>query len=198
MNYLPLTLLFICFFLSGGMQTHGQLVPGKTTRIYNQTELGYGVGVGNYFLQSINAHSSYTGYFYRFRTQFGYLLSERLAAGMGFGLDGYHNFTANTAPVFCDIQYYFYTSPSVRISIWGNAGYSVRLAGNFENGSMLGCGIGTLLTSGKMAFVPRIGFQAQQINDYGYFFFPPVPGPVQEQQDKIWLKTIVFNLGILL
>jgi hypothetical protein len=74
----------------------------------------------------------------------------------------------------------------------------VRLARNFENGSMLGCGMSTLITSGKMAFVPRIGFQAQQINDYGYIVFPPVPLPVQEQQKKIWLKTIVFNLGILL
>jgi hypothetical protein len=39
-------------------------------------------------------------------------------------------------------------------------------------------------------------FLLQQINNYGYFVFPPIP--LQEQQDKIWLKTIVFNLGILL
>lgn len=91
-------LAILCFHINAS--TYGQSLERKKSNLYNITEIGYGTGIGKINFESIDSKTRYDGYFYRLRTQFGYIFTDRLTGGIGFGLDGYHNFTANTAPFF--------------------------------------------------------------------------------------------------
>lgn len=189
------TILTILYFHINAL-TFGQSLERKKSKLYNITEIGYGTGVGKINFKSINTKTPYDGHFYRLRTQLGYIFTDRLTGGIGFGLDGYHNFTANTAPFYFDIRYYL-TSSAKPYFVFGNLGYTIQLANNFEKGYFLSTGAGKRINTGNIGCFPSIGFNLQQIQNFSYFTFDPASSQITFFYDNIVVKTITINLGFI-
>lgn len=172
---------------------------GKRTRqgeIYGIVEAGYGNGTGKIRFKTINTRTPYEGYFIRLRTEIGYKFTDRLGTGIGFGLDGYHNFTANTAPLFVAVHYALNSEPN-SFTVFGKMGYSIPLAANFEKGYMVNLGIGKQIPLRRMVLLPSVGFNAQQITNLSYFVYDPMTSRTSFYEDKAWLKSINVNLGFV-
>lgn len=165
----------------------GQTAKQKKSKFYNITEVGYGHGIGKINLKKSNQKINNDGYSVRLRTQFGYFLNDQFSCGLGFGLDGYHNFTANTAPLFLDVRYYTNPNPQ-SFFIFSNLGYSIPLSDNFEQGFMGGVALGKRVSTRKLILLPSIGINIQQVKDIPYFTFGT---------ENFNLMTISFNLGLL-
>jgi hypothetical protein len=193
-SYIYNIIVILCFHIN--TSTYGQSLKQKKSNFYNITEIGYGTGIGKINFKSIDSKTPYDGHFYRLRTQFGYIFTDRLTGGIGFGLDGYHNFTANTAPFFLYIRHHL-TSTQKPYFIFGNMGYSVPFSNNFEKGYILTAGVGKRINTGKIGCFPSIGFNLQQIQNFSYFTFDPATSLIVFYFDNIVLKTITINLGFM-
>ncbi len=174
--------MFICC-----ISVFGQAVKQKKSKFYNITEVGYGHGIGKINLKKSNQKIDNNGYLVRLRTQFGYFLNDQFSCGLGFGLDGYHDFTANTAPLFFDARYYTNSIPQ-SFFILSNFGYSVPLANNFEQGFMGGIAIGKRISTRKLILLPSIGINIQQVKNIKDFTIGT---------EDFNLVTISFNLGLM-
>lgn len=182
--------LFIVFIL---IQCHLLAQTNNDRKFYNLTEIGYGIGVGSVRFEKINNKTKYEGRFFRLRTQFAYRLTDHFDLGLGFGLDGYHNFTANTAPLFIASRYSFKQSSLISTI---NVGYSIPLASNFERGLMGSLGIGKKVTLGKLKLLPSIAFNAQALNNISYFIIDN-NSQIIFLEDTLVLKSVALNLGII-
>jgi hypothetical protein len=177
---------FFILSISGNCQT-GKI---RESRFYNISEVGYGSGIGNINFSKANVKVKNDSYYVRLRTQFGYSFNDKFSFGIGFGLDGYHDYTFNTAPLFLDTRYYFKSRPRT-LFIFSNLGYSIRMSSNFEQGFMGGFSIGQRRPLKRIALLPSIGINVQQIQGVGYYNFSQSP------VDNINLISVQFNLGFL-
>lgn len=173
--------IFIC-----STSIYGQAVKQKESKFYNITEIGYGLGIGKISLKYTNQQIDNDGYYVRLRTQFGYFLSKQLSMGLGFGLDGYHEITANTAPLFLDARYYFTHQPQ-SFFVFLNLGYAIPLSNNFETGYMGAIVLGKKISTRKLILLPGIGINIQHLKDIEYTI----------GTEDFNLATISFNLGLM-
>lgn len=169
--------------------TFCQGVKVKSSKFYNITELGYGKGVAVLRFKSSDIDLKDAGYYIRLRTQFGYFFSSQFSLGLGFGLDGYHNETFNTAPLFADGRYYFSQSPK-SFFIFSNIGYAVPLNKIFEQGFMGGIAIGKKIPRSKLIIAPSIGLNIQHFKDITYFTSTGI-------ESSIGVMSVQFNVGLL-
>lgn len=188
-------LFIVIMLLSTSLASTGQ-VKKKSSRFYNTTEIGYGHGVGNIKLKTFNSKIPYEGHFFRLRSQLGYFLTEQISMGVGFGLDGYHEFTANTAPVFIDARYFFSTDPQ---SFYAglNIGKSLSISDNFESGKMYSILAGKKISTRKLILLPSIAFHIQQLDSFPFFGFDPAKSQTILINETVDLRSITVNLGIL-
>lgn len=178
--------IIICIFICS-ISVYGQSVKQKESKFYNITEIGYGLGIGKINLKKANQKIDNDGYYVRLRTQFGYFLNDQFSVGLGFGLDGYHEFTANTAPLFLDARYYFTHQPQ-SFFVFLNSGYAIPLSENFETGYMGAIVLGKRISTRKLILLPGIGVNVQQLRNIEYY---------SNGTEDFNLTTISFNLGLM-
>lgn len=172
----------------------GQRVKRKESKVFNITEIGYGHGFGKINFKDVNLKIQNESSYFRLRTQFGYFFSEKLSLGIGMGLDGYHDYTFNTAPLFVDARYYFSPQPQT-FFVFTNLGYAIPLASNFEQGIMGGISFGRKISTRKLILLPSIGVNVQQLQNIGYYAFSQ--SQASSFGDNITLMSIQFNLGLM-
>lgn len=177
--------IIICIFICS-ISVYGQSVKQKESKFYNITEIGYGLGIGKIKLKNSNQKIDNNGYSVRLRTQFGYFLSRQFSVGLGFGLDGYHEVTANTAPLFLDARYYFSHQPK-SLFVFLNSGYALPLSSNFETGYMGAIVLGKKISTRKLILLPGIGVNIQQLKNIEY----------TSGTEDLNITTISFNLGLM-
>lgn len=186
---------FIIILLIGSVTiTVGQGVKNKESKFYNITEIGYGHGVGKMNFKDVNLKIQNESSYFRIRTQFGYFFSEKISLGLGVGLDGYHDYTFNTAPLFVDMRYYFKSQPQT-FFVFSNLGYAIPLDNNFEQGIMGGVSLGRKISTRKLILLPSIGVNVQQLQDIGYYVFSQ--SQASSFGENITLMSIQFNLGLM-
>lgn len=168
-----------------------QGVRTKQSKLFNITEVGYGNGLGKIDLKKIALKVQNESHYFRLRTQFGYFIDNNFSVGLGIGLDGYHNYTFNTAPLFVDVRYYFNSQPQT-FFIFSNLGYALPLANNFEQGLMGGISIGRKMSSRKLLLLPSIGVNIQQLKDVGYDLYT-----LSNDHGNIKLMSLQLNLGLM-
>lgn len=166
----------------------------KKSHFYNITQLGYGIGIGKVNYKQIDTKASYDGYSFRLRTEFGYYEPNHFNVGIGFGLDGYHEFGMNTAPLFASFRYYLSQKRSPYF-VLANIGYSLELGGAFERGGLGSLEFGKKLTLGRMAIMPSVGFNLFSAQDMDYSTYDN--GMFQFHTDNLTVKTFIINLGFM-
>ena len=166
----------------------------KNTGLFNITQIGYNAGVGQATYRS-DVVLDYRGSVNRFRTTFGYFLNPAVSVGLGFGLDGYHEPSYNTAPLVADVRYYFQPTGN-SLFVTGNVGYALKLGAGFERGVTTGLHVGYRVIAGRSTnLLFSVGPEAQQIQDARINVVGP--GSFEQIASTIWLKSISFNAGFL-
>jgi len=184
----------IIFLLLPQLRGVCQAVKVKQSRFFNITEIGYGNGIGKINFEKIGYKIENESHFVRVRTEFGYFITKKLSLGLGFGLDGYHDYTFNTAPLFVDTRFYFKTQPQT-FFVFSNIGYAIPLAGNFEKGFIGGVSFGRKISMRRVILLPSIGINLQRLNDIGYYSFGQ--NQAGSYSDNITNTSLQFNLGLL-
>ncbi len=168
----------------------------KKSHFYNITQFGYGIGIGKVNYKQIDNKVSYEGHSFRLRTEFGYYDPNHFNIGIGFGLDGYHESTMNTAPLFASFRYYLSQSRNP-FFVLTNIGYSIKLNETFERGGLGSLEFGKKITLGRMSIMPSVGFNFFNAKEMGYFTYDPTNGQVQFYNDDLLVKTFVINVGFM-
>jgi len=146
---------------------YAQRINSRHSGIYNITELGY-----------LSAGSEYVNYAVRLRTIFGYFITPKISAGVGFGLDGYHDpFDYNTAPLFLDVRGYLKDEPKTPF-VFLNLGKSLAISEIHETGFFASIGVGYQ----RRRLVGSIGYNLQKIDN---------------PSGNLSFNAIAFNLGLI-
>ena len=103
----------------------------KNQGIFNITEIGYLPSVGNVNYSGYSVENS--AQTYRLRTIFGYFLNPYLSVGLGVGLDGYHDPTYNTMPLFVEGRGYLWNSRNTPY-VFLDLGKAIKAGEAFEEG----------------------------------------------------------------
>jgi hypothetical protein len=190
-----ITILSIIIGFGANVVT-AQDIPSYKNKGYFSVEFSYGSGIGQINLKELAFKTPYDGYAIRTRIQSGIFLSEQFSLGLGIGLDGYHEFPANTAPAFFEGKYFLKGTPK-SFFVSSNFGYAVPLSSNFERGFLAGLAIGKRIPINRKTWMPSIGINAQQITDFSYFVYDPSSSSFVFFEDNIWIKTVSFNVSLV-
>lgn len=194
MSKLFLSILFLSYILSFHPAFSQFSTKNKSTGFYNITELGYGHGIGKIDFKKSGFEIANESKYFRLRAEFGYFVSNKISIGLGIGLDGYHDYTLNTAPMFIDVRYYLKDKPQA-FFLSGNLGYALPLSSNFEQGILAGFTIGKKMSGRRIILLPSTGLNFQQIQNFSSYSFGSNQGGNKEE--NIWLTSLQFNLGFL-
>jgi len=194
--YNLITLSLISIFSDYALaQSFSQTSNLKHSGFYNITQAGYNSGFGKFNLEE-NFESQNNGYLVRLRTIFGYFLSDKFSLGLGFGLEGYHSPTYNLAPLILDARYYLKGNEK-GLFFNANSGYSLKFSDSFEKGFINSINTGyKIIIRNKIHLLPSIGIDFHQIKNDEFTFI--TPQGVESKNVSFWLKSVSFNLGILL
>jgi hypothetical protein len=191
-NGLYITLfLLLCFSLSVEAQD-----VKKNKKIFNITKFSYidpknalleesieGEGV---FATDLNVENAQA---YSLQTITGYFISPLFSVGIGFGLDGYHEPTFNTAPLFIDARFYFQNRRNTPM-LFVDYGTLVKLGEEFEKGTMVEAGAGyKFFISDKLAMLASINFSAKGISLTDESF--------TTSDETVTIRGIGFTLGFI-
>lgn len=152
---------------------YAQQITKQEKGYFNITELGY-------FMVN-NAYESQTGtnsfkvvydgaYGISLRNINGLFITNKIALGLGVGLENYthktdNNNWDNTFQVFFDARYYFKNDENTFFA-YGDVGSSVAISDNIGKGPMFNLGIGyKIKSSEKTALVGSVGFIDQTIKE---------------------------------
>ena len=191
--------VFVGFFTASAFSVEAQtdLKPAKKNKnvgLFNITEIGYNRGIGQAtFRPDVVVDNQ--GTVNRLRTTFGYFLRPDVSVGLGFGLDGYHDPSYNTAPLVADVRYYHHPTGN-SLFVAGNTGYALKLGAGFEQGITAGLHVGYRLILGRSThLVFSAGPDTQQLRDARILVIGPTS--FEEIESTIWLKSLSFNAGFL-
>ena len=162
---------------------------------YGKVETGYLNGTGNikYGNGTIFQNTSHA---YRLRLSFGYYFHKKTSIGIGCGLDGYHNPSYNTMPLFVELKRFFSETGNSPF-VFANIGYAVPAGVAFDKGTLLSSGLGYRLQRRKVAFLTSVGLNFQRINNGKAIIVDLSTRQTSFIQSKIWLKSIAFNVGLV-
>lgn len=197
-NLITLTLLMFCTVCLFAQEDSEKDIDKYRNRGYfNITKLGYisvnnasletfaiGEGVALTDLPSDNAHA------FSFHTINGYFFNPFLSAGIGIGLDGYHDPNYNTLPVYLDVRGYLtdgFGSPYVYL----NYGTLVKIENGPQNGNMFNIGLGykVPITDNRLVLVGDIGYSYKAVSNDGE--------SINDSASYTMLKGIVFSVGVM-
>jgi len=166
-----ITLLLVTIFWYS--HAVAQEVTKQEKGYFNITELGY-FNVNNTFETQTNPNSFYVvhdgAYAVSLRNINGIFLTNKIAVGIGVGLENYtlkssSDSYVNTFQLFADARYYFKNSNNTFFA-YGDVGGSIAISDNIEKGPMFNFGIGyKLKSSKKTALLGSIGFIDQSIQE---------------------------------
>jgi len=192
-NYL--TLLFIILSLGAFAQEKEEIK--KNTGIFNLTEIGYLPGVGNISYDNIDIENEANTY--RLRTIFGYFLTPHFSLGAGIGLDGYHNPTYNTMPLFIEGRAYLLNNRHSPF-FYADIGKAIKAGMEFEEGLFFNTGIGyKFFLSEKFCIHTSIGYNLQHMKEaITWYTKTEENGTIQleEQSTDINMSSISFDIAI--
>lgn len=172
--------------------------PDSEKRFFFITEIGYLSGTGNVNIDNIK--DSNDGFGARLKFIAGHRINDHFSAGVGLGLDGYHEPTYNTFPIFMDFRSYLKDTKTTPFAFL-DLGYAVGITDKFETGLLTHIGIGQKLYLGffgkKAYFLPSVGFNLQKIKRERQVIvggqFPP---QLETIEDNITVKSFSINLGV--
>ena len=195
------TLLPLCiFWLLTIDQLSGQsaYVDEQNSRLFFITEIGYLSGTGNVTVDNFELSNEGFGAFFKFIT--GYRINNQFAGGLGFGLNGYHEPSSSTFPIFIAARWNLKDANNTPFT-FVDFGYAVKLIDSFETGILTNFGVGYKLYLGffgrRAHLLPSVGFNIQQIKRERQIMvtgqFPPQFDTIQ---DDILVKSFSINLGV--
>jgi len=103
---------------------------------------------------------------YSLQTINGYFFGPYFSAGIGIGLDGYHEPNINTLPVFLDLRAYLsdnYNTPFLFLD-WGTL---LAASDTFQKGNLFNIGVGYKVFISKkkrIALTPEFGYSMKNIS----------------------------------
>lgn len=166
----------------------------QSKKNYFKVEGGYLSGIGNIHYDDrvtfVNESEAF-----RLRVSYGHFLTPKTSAGLGFGLDGYHNPNHNTLPVFFELRR-FLQAEGNSLFVNLNLGAAIELSQEFEKGLHLSTGLGYLIVMRKLEFLPSVGINIQNIANGKALLIDLSTFQHEEIITKITLTSISFNLGI--
>lgn len=118
-----------------------------------------------------------------------FILPKRLSLGMGFGLDGYHNPNANTAPLYGDLRFYLTSGRNIPY-LYIDYGYLVKLGVDFHKGQVGRIGVGyKFFVSKKLCMTADVSFTAKSVS---------YTNDAVRPHNALNIKGIGFTLGFFL
>lgn len=119
----------------------------------------------------------------------GYYLIPELSLGLGFGLDGFHNPTANTFPIYGDLRYYVKDEGDTWYGLL-NYGKNLKLNDSFKKGELIRIGVGYKFFIGKVCWVADM--------HYGQYDISLDNKSIRESQKTYsFRQTLGFSIGIM-
>lgn len=119
----------------------------------------------------------------------GYRFNDFLAAGIGIGLDGIHNPSYNTVPLFVDLRVYSSGNENP-VYLYVNAGRhfdpGIRNS-SFQTGGLFGIGVGYQFKIQKVTLQADVGFHTKNLDI--------TPVLIPNGSSSLSLNGISFNLA---
>ncbi len=142
---------------------------------------GFGTGETNLASESSRAFS--------LQTISGYFLTPHFSLGAGFGLDGYHDPTYNTMPLFIDLRGYFVNNRNSLFTFL-DIGTLLKPGTSFRKGRMMEIGIGyKFFASSNIAMIGSIqgSFKGLSLTEESY----------TSSNRTVALRGISFSVGLI-
>ena len=187
-KYILILLVLLTSTFNGYAQDH------QKGKIYGMAEIGHLRGIGN-VNGGIFTYPNTEGRVYRLRLSLGYFIHSQVSVGAGFGLDGYHDPSYNTRPVYLDIRGYL---PKGKHNLFSfiNLGWAIG-GETFTSGKMGAIGVGYRLAERKVQFCPSIGINFQEMKSGSIWVNDLNTGQSILVDTKSNLTNVCFNLGFL-
>lgn len=170
---------------------YAQTRDNRTNKgFFNITQLGYHWGIGSYGVDFDKREND--GRVYRLRTTFGYFVTPQVSVGVGFGLDGLHNPSFNTAPLVADVRYYLFDDRSGPYA-GATLGYAPEWGGAFTAAPLGSVTLGYRQYLGKrFSFLTGLSYDAHQVRGVWFRQFDPQFG-FRTIKANFWLQS--FSLS---
>ncbi len=119
----------------------------------------------------------------------GYYIIPELSVGLGFGLDGLHNPSANTFPIYGDVRYYVKQEGNTWYGLL-NYGRNLKLSDGFKKGELIRLGIGYKFFTGKTCWVADMHYGQYDVSLDGV--------AIRKTQHSYSYKRVIgFSVGIM-
>jgi len=127
---------------------------------------------------------------FSFHTINGYFFNPYLSAGIGVGLDGYHNPNYNTLPIYLDVRGYL-TDGLGSPYVYLNYGTLIKIQNGPRNGNMFNIGLGYKipLNDNRFVIVSDIGYSYKAVSNDGK--------SINDSESYAMLKGMVLSLGVI-
>lgn len=118
----------------------------------------------------------------------GYYIVPELSVGLGFGLDGLHNPSANTFPLYADLRYYSKDEGNSWYGLF-DYGRTLKLSDGFKKGEMIRIGVGYKFFTGKVCWVTDVTYGQYDVSIDGVAIR-------KTQNSYSYKKVIGFSIGL--
>lgn len=172
---IKILLSFFCFF--NCINLMGQDAKTKKQSPYLAIQAAYNTGIGN--VSGLGANS---GQLYRLRLSGGINFDSRIYAGIGYGLEAYHNPGFNFMPIVIEGRY-FLNSHSRSLFLSGGLGYLIPAGPEFNSGTYFHAGVGYRFYKGNSSSALfSFGHEWHQANvDF-------------DEIRNLWLRSLSFSI----
>jgi hypothetical protein len=193
-NFIIPILLF--FFINSYSQEKPIKDEFRNQGFFNITKLSY-INVGSAKLETFNTTDGVVvtslnvdkAHAYSLQTINGYFFSPHFSAGIGVGLDGYHNPNFNTLPIFLDLRAYF-SDEAKSGYLYLDYGTMAKVDGGKNNGSIFNIGLGYKFPiKDRLMLVTDLGYSYKSISNDGL--------SIRKSESWVQAKGLVFSIGII-
>lgn len=126
---------------------------------------------------------------YSLQTINGYFFNPYLSAGIGVGLDGYHDPNINTFPLFAEVRAYLKDGSNSPFAYMDYGGL-IKISDNFKKGNMFNIGAGyKIFVSDRIALMPEISYSVKNIS--------LTDEKVKTSDDTVNITGIQFGIGVI-
>ena len=119
----------------------------------------------------------------------GYFFNENFSAGIGIGLDGYHNPNINTLPIFLDLRYYF-GEEAESLYLYSDYGTLAKIKNGTSNGTIFNIGLGYKFPiKDRLMLVTDLGYSYKSVSNDGL--------SIRTSESWFQIKGIMLSVGII-
>ncbi len=131
----------------------------KNEGVFGIVKLGFGqpLSVDYEYKNKITEVGSSKSSVYSLNVIGGYYIVPEFSVGLGFGLDGLHNPSANTFPIYADLRYYSKDEGNSWYGLF-DYGRTLKLSDSFKKGEMIRVGVGYKFFTGKVCWVTDLTY----------------------------------------